>query len=111
MTSSAQTIIIPVGDLDRAKSVYTALLGFTPAIDEPYYVQYEVDGQKVGLDPSGHKKGMTAPVPFWSVPDVAVAIAGLVAAGAEVLQELTDVGGGMLVAMVKDADGNIIGLN
>lgn len=110
MTGAAQTIIIPVSDLDRAKSVYATLLGVAPVVDAPYYVQYEVDGQKVGLDPNGHKKGMTAPVPYWKVPDVAAAIAGLVEVGAEVLQDATDVGGGMLVAMVRDTDGNIIGL-
>ncbi|WP_329100920.1 glyoxalase [Micromonospora sp. NBC_01699] len=99
-----------MSDLDRAKSVYATLLGVAPVVDAPYYVQYEVDGQKVGLDPNGHKKGMTAPVPYWKVPDVAAAIAGLVEVGAEVLQDATDVGGGMLVAMVRDTDGNIIGL-
>jgi predicted enzyme related to lactoylglutathione lyase len=111
MTSAAQTIIIPVTDLDKAKSVYAALLGSAPVVDQAYYVQYDVDGQRVGLDPNGHKKGMTAPVPYWGVPDIAVAIAGLVEVGAEVLQDATDVGGGMLVAMVKDTDGNIIGLS
>jgi predicted enzyme related to lactoylglutathione lyase len=111
MTKSAQTIIVPVTDLDKAKPVYAALLGVAPVVDAPYYVQYEVEGQKIGLDPNGHKKGMTAPVPYWSVPDVAAAIAGLVQAGAEVLQQPTDVGAGMLVAMVKDTDGNILGLS
>ena len=31
-------------------------------------------------------------------------------AGAEVQQEIKDVGGGKLIASVKDADGNVIGL-
>ncbi|MBB5867236.1 putative enzyme related to lactoylglutathione lyase [Allocatelliglobosispora scoriae] len=111
MTGSAQTIIVPVSDLDKAKAVYAALLGVTPVVDEPYYVQYELDGQRIGLDPNGHKKGMTGTVPYWEVTDVKAAIASLVEAGAEVLQDATDVGGGMLVAMVKDADGNIIGIS
>jgi len=34
----------------------------------------------------------------------------LVDAGAQVHQEVRDVGGGKLIASVKDADGNIIGL-
>lgn len=111
MTSSAQTIIIPVSDLDKGKAVYAALLGVDPVVDEPYYVQYELDGQKIGLDPNGHKKGMTGSVPYWPVPDIDAAISSLVEAGGEVLQGATDVGGGMRVAMVKDADGNIIGLS
>jgi predicted enzyme related to lactoylglutathione lyase len=31
-------------------------------------------------------------------------------AGAETLQEISDVGGGKLIATVKDTDGNVIGL-
>ena len=80
-------------------------------MDAPYYVQYEVDGQRIGLDPNGSKKGMTAPVPYWTVADIAAAIAGLAGVGAEVLQDATNVGGGLLVAMVRDTDGNIIGLS
>jgi hypothetical protein len=34
----------------------------------------------------------------------------LFGAGAEAQQTITDVGGGKLIAAVKDADGNIIGL-
>ena len=34
----------------------------------------------------------------------------LVGAGAEVHQEVKDVGGGKLIASVKDTDGNVIGL-
>ena len=32
------------------------------------------------------------------------------AAGAETLQDVQDVGGGRLIAFVKDADGNLVGL-
>jgi predicted enzyme related to lactoylglutathione lyase len=30
--------------------------------------------------------------------------------GAEIVQDVKDVGGGMLIAQVKDADGNVVGL-
>jgi predicted enzyme related to lactoylglutathione lyase len=33
-----------------------------------------------------------------------------VEAGAEVVQDVMDVGGGLLVARLKDADGNFLGL-
>jgi predicted enzyme related to lactoylglutathione lyase len=37
-------------------------------------------------------------------------VKALVAAGGKVAQEPKDVGGGKLVATVKDADGNVIGI-
>jgi predicted enzyme related to lactoylglutathione lyase len=110
MAVPVNTIIIPVQDLARAKTLYSALLGVPPTTDAPYYVGYNVEGQEIGLDPNGHGRGMTAPVPFCHVSDVKASVQALVAAGATVQQEPTDVGGGTLIATVKDGDGNVIGL-
>jgi predicted enzyme related to lactoylglutathione lyase len=60
--------------------------------------------------PNGHANGMTGPVNYWPVDDIAVAIKGLVDAGAELRQEPSEVGGGRVVATLVDADGNPIGL-
>ena len=62
MAPVISTVIYPVKDLARARTLYAALLGVAPAQDEPYYVGFRVGDQDVGLDPNGHKKGMTAPV-------------------------------------------------
>ncbi|MEV5011255.1 VOC family protein [Streptomyces sp. NPDC056112] len=110
MTAGLQTIIYPVKDLDRAKALFSALLEVEPYADAPYYVGFKAAGQDVGLDPNGHAKGMTGPVPYWHVDDIRARLAALVAAGAEVLQDVQDVGGGRLIASAKDADGNLIGL-
>ena len=110
MTSGVGTIIFPVTDLPAAKAVFTELLGVEPAADYPYYVGYEAPGQHVGLDPNGHKQGMTGPTLFWHVDDIAAARDGLIKAGATELAAPKDVGGGRLIATVKDADGNVIGL-
>ncbi|MGW0285729.1 VOC family protein [Streptomyces sp. NPDC003236] len=110
MTAGAQTIIYPVKDLEKAKALFAALLGVEPYADEPYYVGFKAAGQDVGLDPSGHAKGMTGPVPYWHVTDLRERLAALVAAGAEPLQDAQDVGGGRLIAFVRDADGNLVGL-
>ncbi len=110
MTAGVQTIMYPVKDLDRAKAVFGALLGVEPYADEPYYVGYKAAGQDVGLDPNGHAKGMTGPVPYWHVDDIAATLAALVTAGAETLQDVQDVGGGRKIAFLKDTDGNMIGL-
>ncbi|MFF9125505.1 VOC family protein [Streptomyces sp. NPDC014889] len=110
MTAGLKTIIYPVKDLDRAKALFSALLQVEPYADAPYYVGFKDAGQDVGLDPNGHSKGMTGPVPYWHVDDIRARLAALVAAGAEVLQDVQDVGGGRLIASAKDADGNLIGL-
>lgn len=110
MTTGMRTIIFPVQDLARAKTLYRQLLGVAPYADAAYYVGFRVGDQEVGLDPNGHRKGMTGPIGYWHVADVRQRLQSLLAAGATTLQEPTDVGGGMLIATVKDADGNVIGL-
>jgi predicted enzyme related to lactoylglutathione lyase len=96
-------------DLARRADLH-GLLGVEPIMDEAYYVQFNVDGQEVGLDPHGHSKGMTGPVGYWHVDDIEARVKLPVDAGAEVQQPINDVGGGRLIATVKDADGNVIGL-
>ena len=110
MTAGVRTVIYPVSDMDRAKALFGALTGAAPVVDAPYYAQFDVDGQAIGLDPHGHRHGQQGPVAYWHVDDVATALATLVEAGAEVVQEPTDVGGGMRIALARDADGNLIGL-
>lgn len=110
MTEALKTIIYPVQDLAQAKKIYGALLGAEPIMDAAYYVGYHVGGQDVGLDPNGRRQGMTGPVAYWHVDDIRAKLEALLAAGAESMQEVKDVGGGKLIASVKDADGNIVGL-
>lgn len=108
MTAGAQTILFPVKDLAAAKTLFTALLGVEPNMDQPYYVNFNVAGQDIGLDPNGHAKGMTGPVNYWHVDDIHTTLKALVDAGATVQQDVKDVGG--FIASVQDADGNVIGL-
>lgn len=110
MTGSLKTIIYPVKDLAKAKTLYRDLLGVEPVMDEAYYVGFNVEGQHVGLDPQGHSQGMTGPVGYWHVEDIRKSVRALLDAGAEAQQEVKDVGGGKLIASVKDPDGNVIGL-
>ncbi|AZQ39377.1 glyoxalase [Streptomyces cyaneochromogenes] len=110
MTAGLNTIIYPVKDLDRAKALFSALLGTQPYADEPYYVGFKDAGQDIGLDPNGHAKGMTGPVPYWHVADIRATLAALLETGAETLQDVKDVGGGRLIASVQDADGNLVGI-
>jgi predicted enzyme related to lactoylglutathione lyase len=107
MTEGVQVVVYPVTDLAAAKARFTALLGVPPYADTPYYVGFKVAGQDIGLDPNGHRAGAVA---YVAVTDIKARLQSLIDAGAEVSEELNDVGGGRLIASVKDPDGNLIGL-
>ncbi|MEU0985776.1 VOC family protein [Streptomyces sp. NPDC005953] len=110
MAEGIQTVIYPVKDLAKAKALFRALLEVEPAVDEPNYVGFHVAGQDIGLDPHGHGRGMTGPVAYWHVNDIEDTVQTLLIAGAEEVEGVRDVGGGKLIATLKDADGNRIGL-
>jgi predicted enzyme related to lactoylglutathione lyase len=110
LTSGMRSIIYPVKDLDQAKTLYSTLLGVPPAQDAPYYVGFKVAELDFGLDPNGHSQGMTGPVAYWHVDDIKATLEQLTSAGAKEQQAVRDVGGGTLIATVKDADGNVTGL-
>ncbi len=107
MNQGIRTVIYPVKDLAQAKTVFSRLLGVEPYADQAYYVGFRIGDQEIGLDPNGHKQGMTA---YFHVSDIKKSLQLLLDAGAQVQQEVKDVGGGKLIASVKDADGNVIGL-
>jgi predicted enzyme related to lactoylglutathione lyase len=107
MNEGIQTIIYPVKDIAQAKAMFKALLGVEPYADQPYYVGFKVGNQDIGLDPNGHKHGMTA---YYQVDDIQNSLQSLLSAGAQTVDDVHDVGAGKLIAAVKDTDGNIIGL-
>jgi len=110
MNQGVWTVIYPGKDIEKAKALFTGLLGAEPYADTPYYVGYKVAGQDIGLDPNGHKMGMTGPAAYYNVTDITRTLNELLDAGAQLVQEARDVGGGKLVASVKDPDDNMIGL-
>jgi len=110
MNQGIRTIIYPVKDIAQAKTLFSKLLGIQPIMDEPYYVGYKVGDQEIGLDPNGHHQGMTGPVGYYHVDDIQKSLQILLDAGAQIQQAVKDVGGGKLIATVKDTDNNIIGL-
>lgn len=110
MNQGIRTVIYPVKDIAQAKTLYSKLLGIEPLMDEAYYVGFKVGDQEIGLDPHGHHQGMTGPVGYYHVTDIRKSLQLLLDAGAQVQQGVKDVGGGKLIASVKDADSNIIGL-
>jgi predicted enzyme related to lactoylglutathione lyase len=109
-TGGIKIVLHPVTDLEKAKAVYTALLGMAPQADSPYYVGYEAAGQQIGLVPGGGPQGMTSPIAYWQVPDIEAKLAEVTAAGATLKEPAHDVGAGRLVASFTDPDGNVLGL-
>jgi predicted enzyme related to lactoylglutathione lyase len=105
-----RTVIYPVKDLAKAKKLFSNLLGINPFMDEAWYVGFKVGDQEIGLDPNGRQQGLTGPIGYHHVDDIRKSLQDLLEAGTIVQQEIKDVGGGKLIASVKDPDGNIIGL-
>ena len=70
MDQGIGVITYPVSDLAQAKTLFRTLLGVEPYVDEAYYVGFRVGDQEIGLDPHGHRKGMTGPVVYLTVADI-----------------------------------------
>lgn len=106
-----RTVVYHVPDLEKAKAWYTAVTGIPPYFDEPFYVGFDINGCELGLDPdmTGVTPGNTS-FSYWAVEGIAGRIKTLEAAGATMVQPLTEVGGGIQVAALNDPWGNTIGL-
>lgn len=108
MNKGIKTIIYPVKNVNEAKVLFGKLLGVEPYADQPYYVGFKIDDQDIGLVPAGNNTaGMTA---FYHVDDIKSSLQILLDAGAQIIQDIKNVGGERLIASAKDKDGNIIGL-
>lgn len=107
MNKGIKTILYPVKDMTQAKTLFRQFLGVEPYADQPYYVGFKVDDQDIGLVPNNPEAAVAA---FFHVDDIKNSLQLLVDAGAVIVQAVKNVGGGRLVASVRDKDGNIIGL-
>jgi catechol 2,3-dioxygenase-like lactoylglutathione lyase family enzyme len=103
-----RTVIYPAPDLEAAKAWWTALLGFPPYFDEPFYVGYEAAGYELGLLPD--MDPADGALTYWGVADVAAAVAEAMAAGATEHVPATEVGEGIVTATVRAPSGAILGL-
>lgn len=109
MLQGLRTAIYPVSDLAAAKQWYATLLDQAPYFDEPFYVGFSVGGFELGLLPGG-EPGTGGPQPLWAVADIEAAFARLLELGATELDPVTEVGGGIKVAAVRDPFGNRLGI-
>ncbi len=110
MNKGIRLIIFPVRDLAQAKTFFSKLLSIQPYTDQSYYVGFMDGDFEIGLDPNGHKVGLVGPIGYWQVDNINEGLRVFLDAGGQTLQDIKDVGGGKLIATVKDASGNIHGL-
>ena len=106
MAQNVKLIIYPVKDIEKAKVFFGKFLDAEPYVASSYYVGYKVGNLEVGLDPNSN----AGPIAYTDVEDIKSSLQAMVKVGAEVVQDINEVGGGLLIAQVKDVDGNVVGL-
>jgi hypothetical protein len=77
-----------------------------PGVEPEQRRRFRANGLEIGLDPNA----TSGPICYWDVDDIEAGVQSLVGAGAAVEEAAHDVGGGLLVAKLKDGNGNLIGL-
>src|SRR5262249_41894912 len=93
MILGLRTVLYPAPDLARGKQWYVQVLGKEPYFDQPFYVGFEVGGFELGLIPDG-EPGAKGSIAYWGVADAAAALARLLELGAELRDDVMNVGGG-----------------
>jgi lactoylglutathione lyase len=108
-----RTTIYKVADLAKAKDWYSRVLQIQPYFDEPFYVGFNVAGYELGLQPDDNASPATAGVgvvTYWGVADVPGTYQTLLQGGGAPHEAPAEVGGGIVVATVKDPWGNPFGI-
>lgn len=109
MLQGLRTVIYPAPELKKATEWYTAVLGEKPYFEEPFYVGFDVGGYELGLQPE-RIPGTAGSIVYWGVDNIEEMWAKLMKLGATPDEEVTNVGGDIFVATVKDPFGNIFGI-
>ena len=112
MLLGLRTAVYDASDIAKAKAWYSKVLGEQPYFDQPFYVGFNVGGYELGLLPEKEvaAKRARAGVAYWGVEDAQAAYKRLVDMGASPLEEIQDVGGGILIGAVRDPFGNVLGI-
>lgn len=106
-----RTAIYKVNDMAAATDWYKKILGIEPYFNEPFYVGFNIGGFELGLHPQEEvPEKADSVVTYWGVEDVEATHAMLLSAGALPHEEPTEVGGGIIVAAVKDPWDNVFGI-
>ncbi len=105
MSQIIKLIVFPAKDLEMARTFYTDFLEVEPYADSQYYVGYKTDDLEFGLDP--YAKNI---IIYKDVDDIKECIEHCLAHGCKMHEDSKDVGGGLLIAQLKDPNGNIFGV-
>jgi predicted enzyme related to lactoylglutathione lyase len=105
MQKNIRVIVYPVKDTEKAKAFFDEFLGVKPYVDSEYYIGYKVGDLEIGLDPNSD----IGPISYIDVDDIEESLEKLTEVGGEIVQDVTDVANGLLVAKVRDTDGNVVG--
>jgi len=112
MITGLRTAIYYVSDMQKAKEWYSKILEKEPYFDQPFYIGFNVGGFELGLHPleNENKKGEGGSEVYWGVKDLKNSLKILTENGAKILQDVLDVGEGILIASVIDPFGNVFGI-
>ncbi|MBV9027284.1 MAG: glyoxalase [Candidatus Eremiobacteraeota bacterium] len=102
-------VIYPASDLTQSTKYFATLLDTQPYAESGYYVGFKTGDVEIGLVPQAAHR-VSGALAYVDVKDIRAALDALLAAGAERVQDVTDVANGLLVASVKGPDGNTLGL-
>ncbi len=106
-----RTVVYMVTDLPAAIGWYKNILGIEPYFNTEYYVGFSVGGYELGLHPAAADNVQGTNIhTYWGVEDVHQKLEQLLAAGATECEQPNDVGGGIVLASVKDPWGNVFGI-
>jgi len=105
MARNIKLLVYSVKDVEKAKAFYRKFLDTEPYVASAYYVGYRVGEMEVGLDPNSN----VGPIAYTDVGDIKSSLQAMTEVGAEIVQDIKDVGGGLLIARIRDTDGNVVG--
>jgi predicted enzyme related to lactoylglutathione lyase len=107
-----RTVIYKVADIAAAKAWYAKAFEVEPYFDQPFYVGFSIDGFELGLQPEETlvKEKAESVAAYWATGDVRSTYDRLLSVGALANEAPQEVGGGIVVATVKDPWNNVIGL-
>lgn len=106
-----RTTIYHVSDLKEATEWYSNLFQTKPYFFNERYVGFNIAGYELGLQPQEDSTNKKSSVDsYWGVEDIKKEHAFFLENGAIVVDDIVDVGDGILMTTYKDPWGNMLGL-
>ncbi len=103
-----RSLIYHTVDLERSRNWWADALGYGPYFDQPFYVGFNVGGYELGLVPDSSVEN--GPTTYWGVEEIESAFSHFVEKGAAIVSGIEDVGEGLLMAVLRSAEGELFGL-